>query len=484
MTPAFQQQFSFRFEEFLSSKRLVTPGSHLLLAVSGGIDSMTMVHLFMQIQHRLQLTFGIVHVNHTLRGDEANGDEEFVRSYAGSLALPFFATRVDTMEHAHRLGMGKQEAARELRYQYFQDVRTRIGADAVATAHTADDNAETVLMNALRGSGIHGLAGIPLRREQGNVIRPLLFAFRDELERYARESDIAHRHDSSNDSMAYQRNRIRRIIVPMLQSNFDQDILRSLNRVSAAMQEADRNISSGVAAIYDTIVRTDGSAHTVLDIPLLFAQSPLAQDEIVLSVFRSLGIEPTAEKVSNVLDLCSSQTGRSIRLSKTVAAYRDRHRLVFALPFETSVFEFPVEIGKSYRLAPAYRSALDEGREFGFSSTFEQSAPKEFSDSASFEYIDAGQLGKKLVLRNWRDGDWFMPLGLHAKKKLSDFFTDVKVPLFEKHQIPVLESDGAIVWVCGYRLDERFRVTNKTASVAKLHYVLEQRGSAAGHAHE
>ena len=165
MASPFQHDFLVRFEESVISKRLVKPGSHLLLAVSGGIDSTTMAHVFHQLRQRLQLTLGIVHVNHMLRGEEANADEEFVRSLAGSLGMPFFSSRVDTAEYAHVQGMGKQEAARELRYQFFHEVRMRTSADALATPHTADDNAETVLMNALRGSGVHGLAGIPLRRE-------------------------------------------------------------------------------------------------------------------------------------------------------------------------------------------------------------------------------------------------------------------------------------------------------------------------------
>lgn len=453
-----QQQFLARVEEFLRVRQLLTPGSRLILAVSGGVDSMTMLHLFAAVREPWNLDLAVAHVNHQLRGEESEADETFVQSAARQLGLPFFSTRVGTLEYAHKHGVSKQVAARELRYQFFEELRRQLHADAVATAHTADDNAETVLMNALRGSGIHGLAGIPVRRAQGNVIRPLLFAYRSEIERYARETSIAFRQDSSNDSPAYTRNFIRLNLLPTLQKHLDVNIAQSLNRLSALMREVESRLNIQTQAVYHQIVSTDG-AEFRLYIPTFQKQSPLVQDEILLTLFRQMGVEPQAEKIHGLLQLCVAQTGHSVSLSKTMRAYRDRSHLLFSMTPPPEPFSYTVEVGKDYRFAT-----------FRFASRMENCVPQHFTGPPTTQYVDAERLGGRLVLRSWREGDWFMPLGLHGKKKLSDFFIDRKVPLTEKHRIPVLESDGTIVWVCGYRLDERFMITPHTTATVKLEY--------------
>jgi tRNA(Ile)-lysidine synthase len=453
-----QKPLLSRVEDFLRTNDLLKPNSRLILAVSGGLDSMTMLHLFAALRESWKLDLAVAHVNHQLRGDESDADEAFVRATAAQCDIPFFSTRVHTVEHAHAHGLSKQAAARELRYHFFEELRQRLRADAVATAHTADDNAETVLMNALRGSGIHGLAGIPVRREQGNVIRPLLFVYRSEIEQYAREAMLAYRHDSSNDSPVYTRNLVRLKLMPMLQQQLHVNIAQSLNRLSLLMRDVEGRLRIHTQAVYDQIVSTD-DAQVTLHIPTLQKQSPLVQDEILLTLLRQLGVEPQAEKIHLLLQLCNGQTGHWVSLSKSVRAYRDRTILLFDRRPQPEPFSYTVEVGKAYSFAT-----------FRFASHLENDVPQHFTHSPTTQYIDAGKVGRTLTLRSWRDGDWFFPFGLHGKKKVSDFFIDRKVPLTEKHRIPVLESNGSIVWVCGYRLDERFMITNNTTATVKLDY--------------
>ncbi|MCI0706985.1 MAG: tRNA lysidine(34) synthetase TilS [Ignavibacteriae bacterium] len=452
------EQFSSRLEHFLSEKQLLAPGSHVVLAVSGGIDSMTMLHAFADLRPHRNLTLTVAHVNHQLRGEESDGDEAFVRHAAELLGLPFFSPRVATMGYAHEKAIGKQEAARELRYEFFERIRQQVQADAVATAHNADDNAETVLMNALRGSGVHGLAGIPLQRDQGSLIRPMLFAYRTEIEQYAHEAGVEFREDSSNASQDYTRNKIRHSVIPSLEANVGANVAQSLNRISDIMREVGQRLSTETGAIFQKVVRQDGERVEV-DIPLLLRQSPLVQDEIILSVLRRLHVEPQAEKVFAIFDLCSSQTGRSLSLSGSVSVYRDRSHLNFGEPLQQHEFTLPVELGRLYMYG-----------NFEFAAERQSSLPTELRGNGSVEFVDSERLNGPLVLRNWHAGDWFIPLGLHNRKKLSDFFIDAKVPRHQKHDIPVLVSGGDIVWVCGYRLDERFMVSPKTASVVKLQY--------------
>ncbi len=456
---SFQQSFEQRFQDFFLAERLMQPGDSILLAVSGGVDSMAMLHLFTRLQTSWNLKLAVSHVNHQLRGAEADEDENFVRATAESKSLPFYSKRVATVDYAHTYRLSKQAAARELRYQFFEEVRQKIAADAVATAHQADDNAETVLLNAMRGTGVRGLSGIPSKRTSGQIIRPILFAYRDEIERYAKEEGIQFRHDSSNDSVHYTRNLIRHDVLPLLKANINPDVVHSLNRLAFMMRDVAKRIEAEAEIFFPLVVGHDEAGNIALNISILMKAPAYLQEETIINVFRTLGIEPEANKVMRVLELSNHSTGHSLSLSGSMNVYRDREHLVFTNAARLKSFELPVEIGKSYDL-PSSR----------FYSTRINSAPKAYGFDKNVEFVDAAKLGSRLILRSWKEGDWFVPLGMQGKKKLSDFFTDQKVPLFEKYNIPILESDGNIVWVCGKRLDERFKVTNQTHSVIKFEY--------------
>ena len=450
--------FEDRFQDFLKESGLTRPKGSIVLAVSGGVDSMVMTYLFNGIRKTWDLRLSVVHVNHHLRGDESDGDEHFVAGAAAELSIPFTALHVDVQSYqsAHRLS--KQEAAREVRYRAFETARVDRGFDAVATAHHAGDNAETVLMNALRGAGIRGLSGIPPRREKGSVIRPLLWATRDEIENYAAMNGIRHREDSSNTSTAYTRNALRHVILPRLESLTQSNVVESLNRISTVMRSLQQRIDSELRSKMQAIVVSETNSVTVL--LNAFLREPLyLQEEMMLEIFRNLEIEPSARKVQSCLDLCTRPSGRSLQLAARWRLYRERERLVFAEPRPKEEFEYRIEMGKEYSFA-----------RFKFGSTEVAGVPDYRDHLGSTEYIDADKVGNTLVLRNWKQGDWFLPLGMENKKKLSDFFTNEKVPFLTKQSTPILESEGSVVWVCGLRLDQRFRITLATRHVVQLSY--------------
>lgn len=451
--------FEQRFEEFLRAEALVSYGETMLLAVSGGIDSMVMMRLFSSIREAWHVTLHVVHVNHQLRGEESIADELFVKAAAQSLGLPFHNKRVETLQYKKDEHLSKQEAARELRYQFFEETRTNVSAASVATAHNADDNAETVLMNALRGAGVRGLAGIPVRREQGKIIRPLLFAHRNEIEEYAKRDNIQYRYDSSNDSLEYKRNYLRHNVIPLLKAEVHPEIVSSLNRISFVMRQLDEQIQKEVRERWHTFCQAGANDQALLNIPVLLSQPLFLQEEIIATLLRHKEVELTADKVLSILQLCSHPTGHSLQLSGSMTVYRDRGSLVFTSTRRPHSFVHPVSVGSAYTF-----------EEFQFSLSGAIEAPEKFGQGKGVEFVDAEKLGARLILRNWNNGDWFIPLGMHSKKKLSDFFIDEKVPLYEKKAIPVLESDGSIVWVCGRRLDERFKVTTDTRAVVKLQY--------------
>jgi len=455
---AFVNSLVVDFAHFSRSNNLFVPGEKLLIAVSGGVDSMVLLDLCVELKSNWSLEIAIVHVNHQLRGDESTGDEEFVRSIATQYGLPFYSRRIDTIGLKHSLKVSKQVAARDARYQYFEEIRQQIHADHVATGHQADDDAETVLFNALRGGGVRGLAGIPLTRSSGRIIRPLLFARRKDIFEYARQQGIRFRNDSSNQSSVYSRNYLRHSVVPLLTAELGTDVSSSLNRVSNAMKELGRLLDKLVDDRSETLVRY---RETECDISLpRFEFEPLfLQEEIVLRVLRTMDVEPSAVKIAKILRLCSKQPGHSLNLSRRIVARRTHDSLIFCKEVKPVDFSMDVSVGHTYSF---------EG--FVFSLGQPEPVPASYGTDGFTEYIDGDKIRQPLAIRTWKHGDWFVPLGMKGKKKLSDFFNDIRISTFEKSAVPILASNDSIVWVCGKRLDDRYRITPSTRRAIKLTY--------------
>jgi tRNA(Ile)-lysidine synthase len=448
--------FERKLEEFVSVHHLVTPKQTVLLAVSGGIDSMVMLHVFRQLSKHSDIKIVVVHVNHQLRGRESDEDEEFVIEKCTKLGIPVFIERVNVVKYAHEHRFSNQAAARILRYESFERIRQQTNADIVATAHHSDDNAETVLLNIMRGTGIHGLAGIPIKRNTGSIIRPFLFATRNEIETYAEKNNIEYRNDSSNKSLKYQRNLLRHSIFPILVKR-NPHIVRTLNMIAGTMREVSDKLHTLTDKALLSLVRKDAQDRLMLDVKKLEREPEFLWNEIFIELLHRTHIEPTEKKVDALNRLCKLPTGRIIELSGEISACRDRGYLVFKRTNEKMPDIRNVEFGRIYKY---------QGHRFSIGNP--EPVPAVFSDTREVEYIDAERLGRQLVLRPWRAGDWFIPIGMKAKKKLSDFFTDQKVPRFKKMSIPVLESDGTIVWICGKRLDNRFKLTEHTRAAIRL----------------
>ncbi len=446
-----------RFEHHLRARLGLQEGNSILLAVSGGLDSMAMLSLFDQIRKRWSLHLGIAHINHQLRGEESDRDEQFVREQARAFDVPTFVECTNTAAVARECHLSKQQAARLLRYQFFERARSAFSASYVATAHQADDNAETVLLNALRGTGIRGLAGIPALRSEGSIIRPLLFARRSELEEFVRTNNIPFRHDSSNDSLEYRRNYLRKTAVPSLQHHFQTDVVDLLNRLAYSARRLDDKINQAVVACWHRIAGYDSEQRLHLSIPALLAEPTFIAEHLLLQALRVIGVRLQEEKVRALIDLCSQPTGCSVQLSRAWSVYRNRDRLVFLHQQEEDELELPVVMNRTYEL-PAFRLTLHRL----------EALPSTFEKDAATEYIDADKLGRHLVVRTWHEGDSFYPIGLNRRQKVSDFLINQKIPRYEKRRIPMLVSDGEIVWICGRRLDHRFRITPQTRVAARL----------------
>jgi len=431
-----------KFLRYISEKKLCTVKDKILLTVSGGIDSMVMLHLF----HKNGFNIAVAHVNFQLRGSESDGDEQLVKKICAQFSIPFFSKQVDTRSYALQHSLSTQMAARELRYAWFNELTHQHHFDFVATAHHVNDSIETVLLNFVRGSGMEGYDGIAVKNK--NIIRPLLFAMRNEIEIYAQQNKIEWREDSSNASDDYSRNFIRHNVVPLL-----KEINPSLEN---SFQDAVEKIL-GASELGNLGLRTwEEKFKTEKENVIFFSKKGFENFEntagLLWNLVKQYGFN--IDQCKNIINALSGQSGK--RFSSTdFELIVDREHLIIS-KHENELSEVLIEknqleahLGKSILKI----TSLDK---------------VELSDNNSIALLDADKIQFPLKWRKWKSGDYFFPLGMNHKKKLSDFFIDQKISVAEKETITVLESANEIVWVVGYRIDERFKILGTTKRVIQF----------------
>lgn len=460
--------FLTRFHEFSRRKRLIEERERIIAAVSGGVDSMVLLDLLSKERDAFGLSVIVAHYNFQLRGGESDGDETLVAQRARHYGFELYTERTNTTEFANHHKIGVQEAARVLRYEFFDKLLLSSGFDKIATAHNANDNAETVMMNVFRGAGVSGLAGIPVYREDRRIIRPLLFAERSEIEDFAAAEKLPFRNDSSNAEDYYTRNFIRHNILPLLKDEINPSIVPTLNRSAELFRELEAFLKYTARQNYEVVVVQDSNEQLLLSISRLRSNPKLIQHYILMLASESFaGAKLEYQQVYRVLELMEGLSGARVEINKQNSVFRDREHLVFRRTEEAKEFRFSVVPDQTY-----------DFDQFSFSSRI-TALPTGQINGKDAEYIDADKVSnQELILRSWKEGDWFIPLGMKSRKKVSDFFVDVKIPIYEKPFIPILETkDGEVVWVCGYRLDDRFKVTEETRRVMKLNFSLVQKAN-------
>lgn len=436
-----------QFIENIRQQNLFTPKDKLLIAVSGGVDSVVLCELCRQAGYE----FGIAHCNFQLRGSDSERDENFVTLLAEQMNVPFHTIRFDTKAFAAENKMATQEAARVLRYQWFEEIRYTHQYNYILTAHHADDNIETLLMNFFRGTGIRGLTGI--REQNGWLRRPLLFARRKELEVFLNDYQLGFVQDQSNFSEDYTRNYFRNTVLPMIAKTYpevEENILGNIRRFKDVAQVYDLEISR----LRKKIITQQG---TDVYLPVLLLQKTPAMSTVMLELLQPYGFK--ASQLPDLLHLLESESGKYL-LSPTHRILRNRKHLIVSPLKESNETIVVIEAPGKYV--------------FGNHSMLIQ-PHKEIviSQDTNIACVDADKLQYPLLLRRWRTGDYFYPLGMDKKKKLSRFFIDKKLSLLEKENIWVLEMNKKIVWVVGHRIDNRFKVTDATKSVMRLMLMLK-----------
>jgi tRNA(Ile)-lysidine synthase len=448
-----------QFKSYVTGNNLLDASGSVLAAVSGGVDSMAMLHLLLAAGYRA----GVAHCNFRLRGEESDGDERMVRECCDTAKIPFFAAHFDTGKYAAQKGISTQMAARELRYAWLESVAAAHKFSKIAVAHNANDEVETFFLNLVRGTGLRGLSGMAAAR--GKVVRPLLFASRADILQYVREHGIRFREDSSNRQVKYARNRIRIEVIPEL-AKLNPALLATMQGNMERLGAAQQLVEAMVNDLRRKACTAEGDT-------LRIKISALPEDRLRFWLFELLyeyGF--SGATAGDIAEALSGIAGKTF-YSPTHKLLKDRNSLIVA----------PRE--KKAAAAKAGCAAPDNGerREVALAKDALNTCKLRLGNTAlSFEVIgnqnvqlnqgssvalfDYDALQFPLKLRPWQAGDRFVPLGMSGEKKLSDFFTDSKLSLFEKQeQLLLCSANGDVAWVVGRRMDNRYRVVEKTARI-------------------
>ncbi len=456
---------------FIRQHNLVSDSERLLVAVSGGPDSVCLLHILVKLQEELKVKLHLAHLNHQLRGAESEADADYVADLALKLGIPATIERRDVPGYQARERLSPEEAAREVRYSFLAEVASSIGANRVAAGHTLDDHIETILMHLIRGTGTRGLRGLQPYTEWKSktgkliIIRPLLEVSHEETEDYCRQHQFMPRLDASNLSLSPLRNRIRQQLLPLLKS-YNPRATEALLRTGRIASDDIDFLDEQIARLWDDIVQQQGKT-IVLDRER-FDPLPSALKRYLLraSVEKLLGSAKDVEMrhIEEMMSLVTKPAGKRLNLPQGLIfsieynQYRLTSDLASLSPFPTLGDEVALKIPGQTSL-PGWRiEATIINR-------------KEMTEEDDFTaYLDLGKTGDKMIIRPRRRGDRFQPLGLPQAKKVGEFMIDAKIPQAWRGKIPIVCSPEQIVWVVGWRIDERVKVIENTKQILRLEF--------------
>jgi tRNA(Ile)-lysidine synthetase, N-terminal domain/tRNA(Ile)-lysidine synthetase, C-terminal domain len=423
------------------------PSQHrFAVAISGGIDSVVLAHLC----HLSSFNFILLHCNFQLRGKESERDECFVRELAKKYKVDLFVERFDTNGYASEHKISIQEAARDLRYNWFNQIVVNKKAAYTLLAHHANDNIETVLMNFFRGTGLHGLTGIPEFQKRGSCLRPLLHIKRKQIEEFANEHQLLWVEDSSNAKEDYTRNYFRLNLIPEIMTVFPQvenNLLKNIERFSGT-QELYNQLTQEFINKLGKKLSGNGIQFPIKRL------IPYKHTSLIYEIISKYGF--TEKQVPDVVHLLTAETGRYITNSE-FRIIKHRHWLIITEVQKTSSI-IPFEKGQ--------KLVLFENKQM-FIENSKADKLKIMLDPMMAQ-LDASHIEWPLILRKWKAGDYFYPLGMRKKKKIARFFIDQKLSRVDKENIWVLESASRIIWIVGFRIDDRFKITPSTKDVLQL----------------
>lgn len=446
--------------------KLIEEKDNIVIGVSGGADSMSLLYVLLEIQKEIEFNIHIVHVNHGVRGKDSDSDQAFVKRKARELDLPYYTKNVDMVKYGKEKGISAEEAGRKLRYGFFRQVLKKSGKGRIAVAQNKNDQAETLLMRFFRGTGIDGLKGMEYIYK--DIIRPILGISRPEIEAYIKENKIETVLDKTNLMPIYTRNKIRLELIPYIEKEFNPNIINTLWRTSEISSIDSNFLEKYSKERYTKVVKKEHKKYIVLNGEKFLREDRSIQQRIIRQAIEKInkslqGI--TEAQVTSVLNMyLAKETGKEYHLSNNIIA-------------KTSYNNFIIQKGAS-EISVDYMYSLNmEGhtsiKEVGYSfdlKILDKKEVEELKESQHLKYFDYDEINGNLALRNRQAGDRIVPSGMKGSKKIKDYFIDEKVPKELRDKIPLIVDDENILWVVGYRASEIYKVGEKTEKILQVKY--------------
>ncbi len=446
---------------FIAEKKLISRNDKIVVGFSGGADSVFLLSFLKKFQKKFNLSLIAVHLNHNLRGEEADADESFCRNFCEDLNIPIFIRKKNVKDFARKNKISLEEAGRKIRYKLFSEIAAKENCTKIATAHHQSDNTETVLLNLIKGSGLTGAAGIPAKR--GNIIRPLLAITKDEILSYLKIKRIPFQIDSSNEENDFQRNYLRNKVVPILKEKINPRLDEKIFNFSSTIKDFLSFVDSTLEESLK-LIQFDKKDECKIPLSLFEGKHLFLQKGIIAAALTKIPkLEPNARSINGALNLLEKKVGAKTELASSYFALRDRNFLIISKNKNEIFTQVFIERNQVKTVDGMKISVEDISKN-----------RVNLSRDKSLEFLSGDSLRFPLCIRKWRQGDTFYPFGLSKPKKISEFLTDLKLSAEEKaNQLLLLNAPDAsgkseIVWVIKRRLDNRYAVTNNTKKIIKV----------------
>ncbi|MBD7915185.1 tRNA lysidine(34) synthetase TilS [Clostridium sp. Sa3CUN1] len=453
-----------KVRDFVVENNLIQNNDKVLVALSGGPDSVCLLSILYKLKDYFNIEIGAAHVNHMLRGDEAVKDEEYAKSICYKLGVKFFSKRVDINKISKDMGISHELAGREERYRFFEDISKANGYNKIAIAHNANDQAETIIMNMMRGSGIEGLCGIRSKRD-GGIIRPILCLSRNEIEEYCNYYDLNPRIDSTNLENIYRRNKVRLDIIPYMKDNFNKDIIETLNRMANLLQIDNDFIEKECNNSYKKYCK-ESKKNLVIAKDAFFIEKAILTRVIKKSFVEFSGKHTNFEMkhIYEVISLANNSTNKKINLPHGIIAENVYGDIYLKYKEENKSEENEIILNKEN----INNKEVQYG-EYNISFTVISNKNNiEFSNNVLIKYFDYDKIKEKLIIRKRKNGDKMTPLGMKGSKKIKDIFMDLKIPVEKRDTVPILCFDNEVAWIVEHKVSDRFKITKETKNIIKI----------------
>lgn len=452
------------FLKFIQQEKLIKKGDGIVVGLSGGPDSVCLLYLLISIREKIGINIAAAHLNHMLRGKAADEDEEFAKRLCEKLNIEFFSKKVDINKYSKEHSLSSEAAGRKVRYEFFNDVMKKLNYNKIATAHNANDQAETVLMRMMRGAGLEGLCGIPVNREN-KYIRPILFLKREEIENYCKEKGVKPRIDATNLERIYSRNKVRLDILPYMKENFNQDVIEAINRMSILLQEDNKFIDKEVNKIFNDKCKIFNKSVTINKEVFLLEEAVIKR-VIRKSIEYVSGNKYDVElkHIEDVEKIQKHGTGKRINLPNNLIAIN---------VYGDIKIKYEQEVNSNNNVRIITKSELmdnvivfnDFRMEF---KVVDNNENINYNKNSFIKYFNFDKINKGITIRYRKNGDRIIPIGLNGSKKVKDIFIDMKIPKEDRDSIPILEFDNNISWIVGIKQSDLYKIRKDTKKVLKI----------------